>query len=91
MLFAAEMARSLVGHYLGAVSGGALYRKASFLLDSLGQLILPAHVDIDEDPHIPRGKGSAPFDDEGVHTRPRTVVEGLSSIVGTRAQASSRA
>jgi PmbA protein len=58
-----------------ATSGGSLYRKASFLLDSLGQRILPEHVDIDEDPHIPRGKGSAPFDDEGVRTSARKVVE----------------
>ena len=41
MLFAAEMARSLVGSYVGAVSGGALYRKASFLLDSVGTQVFP--------------------------------------------------
>ena len=59
-----------------ATSGGALYRKSSFLLDSLGQQVLPEHVDIVEDPHVPRGKGSAPFDDEGVLTRRRSVVDG---------------
>jgi PmbA protein len=58
-----------------ATSGGALYRKSSFLLDSLGKRVLPGHVDIHEDPHVARGKGSAPFDDEGVATRPAQVVD----------------
>jgi PmbA protein len=75
VLFEAPVAAGLVGAYVQATSGGALYRKASFLLDSLGQRILPEHVDIDEDPHVPRGKGSAPFDDEGVRTSARKVVE----------------
>jgi PmbA protein len=59
-----------------ATSGGALYRKATFLADSLGRAVLPSHVDIVEDPHILKGKGSAPFDDEGVRTRARSVVDG---------------
>jgi PmbA protein len=75
VLFEAPIASSLLGAYVQATSGGSLYRKASFLLDSLGQRVLPEHVDIDEDPHIPRGKGSAPFDDEGVRTLARRVVE----------------
>jgi PmbA protein len=75
VLFEAPVATGLLGAYVQATSGGSLYRKASFLLDSLGQRILPAHVDIDEDPHILRGKGSAPFDDEGVRTSARKVVE----------------
>ncbi len=75
VLFEAPVASGLLGAYVQATSGGSLYRKASFLLDSLGKSILPQHVDIDEDPHIPRGKGSAPFDDEGVRTRARKVVE----------------
>ena len=75
VLFEAPVAGGLLGAYVQATSGGSLYRKASFLLDSLGQRILPEHVDIDEDPHIPRGKGSAPFDDEGVRTTARKVVE----------------
>ncbi|HRH86099.1 MAG TPA: metalloprotease PmbA [Rubrivivax sp.] len=75
VLFEAPVASGLLGAYVQATSGGSLYRKASFLLDSLGQRILPEHVDIDEDPHLPRGKGSAPFDDEGVRTRSRKVVE----------------
>jgi PmbA protein len=70
------VAAGLLGAYVQATSGGSLYRKASFLLDSLGQRILPEHVDVDEDPHLLRGKGSAPFDDEGVRTSARKVVEG---------------
>ena len=76
VLFEATLAAGLLGAYMQATSGGSLYRKSSFLLDSLGQQVLPGHVDIVEDPHVLRGKGSAPFDDEGVLTKPRTVVEG---------------
>ena len=74
VLFESSLAAGLLGAYVQATSGGALYRKSSFLLDSLGQRVLPEHIDITEDPHTPRGKGSAPFDDEGVLTRPRDVV-----------------
>jgi PmbA protein len=74
VLFEAPVAAGLLGAYVQATSGGALYRKASFLVDSLGKSVLPAHVDVREDPHIPRGKGSAPFDDEGVRTSAREVV-----------------
>jgi PmbA protein len=76
VLFEATVAAGLLGAYVQATSGGALYRKASFLLDSLGRQVLAKHIDIDEDPHAPKGKGSAPFDDEGVRTRARRVVEG---------------
>ncbi len=76
VLFESTLAAGLLGGYVQATSGGSLYRKASFLLDSLGQQVLPGHVDIIEEPHLMRGKGSAPFDDEGVLTKPRTVVEG---------------
>ncbi len=69
MLFESTLAAGLLGAYVQATSGGALYRKSSFLLDSLGQQVLPDHIDIVEDPHVLRGKGSAPFDDEGVLTR----------------------
>jgi len=68
VLFAPEMARSLVGHLLGAVSGGALYRKASFLLDHAGKRILPGWFSIEERPHLPRGLRSTSFDHEGVAT-----------------------
>jgi PmbA protein len=75
VLFESTVAAGLLGAFVQAVSGGALYRKASFLLDSLGQQVLPEHIDIRETPHDPKGKGSAPFDDEGVRTRERTVVD----------------
>ena len=75
VLFEAPVAAGLMSSFVGAISGGALYRKASFLLDSLGQPVWPTHIDIDEDPHQLKGKGSAPFDDEGVRTRARRVVD----------------
>ena len=74
VLFESTVAAGLLGGYVQATSGGALYRKSSFLLDSLGQQALPDHVDIREEPHLLRGKGSAPFDDEGVATVPRDIV-----------------
>lgn len=74
VLFESTVAAGLLGAFVQATSGGALYRKASFLQDSLGQAIWPEHIDISEDPHQRRGKGSAPFDDEGVRTKPRQVV-----------------
>lgn len=76
VLFESTLAAGLIGSLVGAVSGGALYRKASFLVDSLGQPVLADHLDLVEDPHVPRGKGSSPFDDEGVATRARHVVRG---------------
>ncbi len=74
VLFESTIAAGLLGAYVQATSGGALYRKSTFLLDSFGQQVLPEHIDIHEDPHVPRGKGSAPFDDEGVRTKARDVV-----------------
>ena len=75
VLFESTIAAGLLGSYVQATSGGALYRKSTFLLDSLGQPVLPEHVDVQEDPHVPRGKGSSPFDDEGVRTAAREVVK----------------
>lgn len=75
VLFAAEVARSLIGSLVSAVSGGALYRKASFLLDSLGKQVLPRGIDILERPHLQRGHRSAAFDGEGVATRESALVE----------------
>lgn len=75
VLFESTVAAGLLGAYVQAVSGGALYRKASFLLDCLGQPVMAPHLDISEDPHVRRGKGSSPFDDEGVVTRARRVVD----------------
>ncbi|GAP66520.1 microcin-processing peptidase 1 [Mizugakiibacter sediminis] len=76
VLFVPEVARSLIGHLVHAVSGGALYRKASFLLDHAGRQVLPAFVDIVERPHLPRGHGSTAFDAEGVATRESPLVLG---------------
>lgn len=75
VLFAAETARSLVGHLLAAISGGALYRRASFLVDHVGERILPPWLRIVERPHLARGLRSASFDAEGVATRESTIVE----------------
>ncbi|MCM5680277.1 metalloprotease PmbA [Schlegelella sp. S2-27] len=75
VLYESTLAAGLLGGFVQATSGGALYRKATFLVDSLGQAVFPEHVDIHEDPHLPKAKGSAPFDDEGVTTRARHVVK----------------
>ena len=74
VLFDAPLAAGLLGAFVQAVSGGALYRRTTFLLDSLGCQVFPAHIDILEDPHLIGAKGSAPFDDEGVRTLARAVV-----------------
>lgn len=74
VLFEAPIAAGLLGSFVAAVSGGNLYRKSSFLLDSLGQKIFPSFMQIDERPFIPRGLGSKPFDGEGVSVQDRTVV-----------------
>jgi len=76
VLFESTLAAGLLGAYVQATSGGALYRKATFLADCLGKAVFPDHVDIDEQPHLLKGKASAPFDDEGVRTRARKVVAG---------------
>ena len=76
VLFEAPVAVGLLGALVQATSGGALYRKASFLLDALGKPVLSDHLDVSEDPHSIGGMGSSPFDDEGVRTRPRKVVAG---------------
>jgi PmbA protein len=75
VLFESPLAAGLVGAFVQAISGGSLYRKSSFLLDSLGKQVLPKHIDVAEDPFVLRGKGSSPFDDEGVRVRARKVVD----------------
>ena len=69
------MAAGLLGALVQAVSGGALYRKSSFLLNSLGKPVIAKHLDLFEDPFVPGGKGSSPFDEEGVRVQARQVVE----------------
>jgi len=76
VLFESPLAAGLLGGFVQAVSGGSLYRKTSFLVDSLGKIVFPKHIDILEDPHVLRGKGSSPFDDEGVRGLKRNVVSG---------------
>jgi len=75
VLFEAPLASGLLGSFVQATSGGSLYRKSSFLLDSLGKAVFPSHIQIVEDPHVIGGVGSAPFDEEGVRTQRRNVVE----------------
>ena len=74
VLFAPEVARGFIGHAISAVSGGAQYRKSTFLLDAVGEKIFPEFVQIQERPHIPKGMSSTPFDAEGVATRDRDLV-----------------
>ena len=75
VIFEAPLSTGLIGGFVHAVSGGSLYRKTSFLLDSLGKQLFPRFVRISERPHIRGGFASSPFDDDGVATRDREVVE----------------
>ncbi len=75
VVFAAEEARGLLGHFIGAISGSSLYRKASFLLDHLGKPVFPSHITMDERPYLPKSLGSAPFDNDGVETRPNVFIK----------------
>ncbi|WDD90363.1 metalloprotease PmbA (plasmid) [Burkholderia sp. FERM BP-3421] len=74
VLFEAPLATGLLGVFARAVSGGALYHKTSFLVDSLGKPVFASDIQIADRPHVPRAMGSAPFDMEGVRTRARSVV-----------------
>ncbi len=75
VIFEAPLACGLLGNFVQAASGGSLYRKSSFLLDSLGQQIFAPHISLHENPHLPGAQASSPFDDEGVATAPRDVVK----------------
>lgn len=75
VIFEAPLASGLISTLISAISGGNLYRKSSFLLDSLGQQIASPLLQIDEDPFLLKGAASSPFDNEGVACRPRTLVE----------------
>ncbi len=74
VIFEAPIAVGLIGSLVQATSGAALYRRSSFLLDSLGKPVMPSHLDLFELPHLKRQTGSAPFDEEGVRTQARSVV-----------------
>ncbi len=75
VIFHAEIASSLFGHLVSGISGGSLYRKSSFLMDSLGKSIFPEFINISEQPHILKGLASSPFDSEGVATSNRDIIE----------------
>lgn len=76
VLFEAPVAASLLGHFVGAASGGSLYRKSSFLLDHLDKPVFAPHIDLFDVPDIPRGLASSPFDEEGVRVQNRRIIEG---------------
>lgn len=75
IIFDKIISGSLIGHLVGALSGGALYRQTSFLVDSMGKQILAPWVNLTENPHVKKGLASTYFDAEGVATHPRTVIE----------------
>ena len=75
VLFEAPIASGLLGSFVNAVSGGSLYRKSSFLLDQLDKPVFAGHINITDVPDIPKGLASSPFDNEGVRTRRRVIVE----------------
>ena len=76
VIFRADIANSLFGHLVSAIGGGALYRKSSFLLDSLGTKVLSDCVNISERPHLLKGLASSPFDAEGLKTVDREIIQG---------------
>lgn len=75
VLYVPDVARGFIGHAIGAIAGGAQYRKASFLLNAAGEKLFPEFVDILERPHLPRGMASAPYDADGVATYDRDIVK----------------
>ncbi|MDG1580706.1 metalloprotease PmbA [Pseudomonas sp. GOM6] len=86
VLFAAELATGLFGSFLGAISGGNLYRHSSFLEGALGQQLFPEWLSLDERPHIPRAMASAAFDGDGLATYAKPFVAGgelVSYVLGT--------
>ena len=74
VIFYNEVATGLIGHLAGAISGGALYRKSSFLLDKLGTQVLPSWFEISERPHLCKQLASSAFDSEGVRTQDREII-----------------
>ncbi|HDZ56005.1 MAG TPA: metalloprotease PmbA [Pseudomonas xinjiangensis] len=86
VLFMADQAAGLLGHLVGAIAGGAVYRQSTFLLDAFGQGVFPEWVTIDERPHMKRALGSAAFDGDGLATRDQAFIEGgvlRSWVLGT--------
>lgn len=74
VLFKADLANTIFGHFIAAISGGNLYRKSSFLLDAVGKSVFPDFLNISERPHIQGALASSPFDSEGVMTQDREII-----------------
>lgn len=74
VLYTPEVASGLLSHFIGAIRGDSLYRRSTFLLDSLGTSVFPKFVTLREEPHLRGALGSAPFDSEGVRTQARDIV-----------------
>ena len=74
VIFSPEMSTSIIGNFLTAISGPAIYKKASFLLDSIGKSIFPDYISLKEEPLIKGGSGSRPFDSDGVITKNKTII-----------------
>lgn len=74
VIFDKDVASGLMGHFVMAISGGNLYRRSSYLLDSLGEQVFPKWLTIHEDPRIKKTLGSSPFDNEGIQTKARDIV-----------------
>jgi PmbA protein len=75
VIFEAPVASGLFSAFITAISGGSLYRRASFLLDKLGEQIFAEHIHIHEQPHLKKALGSAPFDNDGLATKPRDIIK----------------
>jgi len=74
VMFRADIANTIFGHFISAISGGNLYRKSSFLLDSIGKKVFPDFLTISERPHLKKALASSPFDSEGVKTQDRNII-----------------
>ncbi|MEW6981183.1 metalloprotease PmbA [Colwelliaceae bacterium 6471] len=74
VMFRADIANTIFGHFIAAISGGNLYRKSSFLMDAIGQQVFPKFLTINEKPHIKKALASSPFDSEGVRTQDRNII-----------------
>ncbi|WP_290610567.1 metalloprotease PmbA [Arsukibacterium sp. UBA3155] len=75
VIFRADIASSLFGHLVSAISGGSIYRKSSFLLDKVGKQVMSSAVTVQEKPHLAQALASSPFDAEGVKTRDLAVID----------------
>jgi PmbA protein len=74
VMFRADIANSIFGHFIAAISGGNLYRKSSFLMDAIGKQVFPDFLNISERPHTLKGLASSAFDSEGIKTVDREII-----------------